>query len=105
MNAGHSRGGPLTTDRPTAENPEEKFTPEGTTAPRQRPAGCVHLGTLGSRRGGGLRAGLMPECAQALIGAVIGGHHHKVAVLAARVMIWVGHCPACAAVFDGRWSA
>jgi hypothetical protein len=27
---GHSRGGPLTTDRPTAENPGEKFEGHGT---------------------------------------------------------------------------
>lgn len=34
-----SRGGPLTTDRPTAENPGEKFTPHGTPNPRQSAAG------------------------------------------------------------------
>ncbi len=36
MPPGHSRGGPLTTDRPTAENPGEKFTAHGTPIPRQR---------------------------------------------------------------------
>lgn len=30
MTASNSRGGPLTTDRPTAENPGEKFTANGT---------------------------------------------------------------------------
>lgn len=34
---GNSRGGPLVTDRPTAENPGEKFTPNDTPAPRQSP--------------------------------------------------------------------
>lgn len=34
---GDSRGGPLTTDRPTAENPGEKFTSEGTPRRRQKP--------------------------------------------------------------------
>jgi len=32
---GDSRGGPLTTDRPTAENPGEKFTAERTPRLRQ----------------------------------------------------------------------
>lgn len=34
---GHSRGGPLTTDRPSAENPGEKFTSESTPAIGQSP--------------------------------------------------------------------
>jgi hypothetical protein len=35
---GHSRGGPLTTDRPTAENPGERLTSYGTPADRQNAA-------------------------------------------------------------------
>ncbi len=41
MNPGDSRGGPLTTDRPTAENPDAStFTANGTPFPRQRRAGA-----------------------------------------------------------------
>jgi hypothetical protein len=39
---GHSRGGPLTTDRPTAENPGEKFTPNDTRRRRQTPVWHTH---------------------------------------------------------------
>ncbi len=35
MSPGDSRGGPLTTDRPTAENPGKKFTAHGTPDQRQ----------------------------------------------------------------------
>jgi len=37
---GHSRGGPLTTDRPTAESPGEKLTSEPTRQVRHRTAGA-----------------------------------------------------------------
>jgi hypothetical protein len=47
MRPGHSRGGPLTTDRPTAENPGEKFTGHGTPVPRQRTAGAPELHAFG----------------------------------------------------------
>jgi len=106
VNAEHSRGGPPTTDRPTAENPDEESTPEGTTVLRQRPAGCMHLGTVVGR-GGGVNNGLMPECAQVLVDAALALDHPQVTVVGARAMdLQLEHCPAvCAALFDGRWSA
>ncbi|MDP3712573.1 MAG: hypothetical protein Q8R60_08825 [Mycobacteriales bacterium] len=52
MTASNSRGGPLTTDRPTAENPGEKFTANGTPRRRQTQSATHVLGTATGVVGG-----------------------------------------------------
>jgi hypothetical protein len=49
---GNSRGGPLTTDRPTAENPGKKFTAHGTPTRRQKPTPTPVLATATGVIGG-----------------------------------------------------